>query len=149
MAWEYIKLTKAKFTVWQDNAVVVFKQPHNFPNSTITVYAESIEHKHNDTHVYAVFDDTLVDDQGVGLDRPEGESYDPSIIFTTKALAEADGLYEPEDKNGTSQYSVIPTSRGFKLVLDEETTATPYSVLPVGNRFRFVLDNVNTDYYNI
>jgi len=149
MGTRFIKLTKAKFTIWQANAVVVFKQPHNFPNSTITVYAESIEHKHNDTHVYAGFDDTLVDDQGVGLDRPVGEAYDPSIIFNTLALARADGLYEPEDKNGISKFSVLPTARGLKFALDEETTPTPYSVLPVGNKFRYVLDNVNTDYYNI
>jgi len=142
MAWKIIKLTVAEFAIWNPNAVVLFKGV--YPDSTITSYAEPNEHKHNDTHVYAVFDDSIA-----GLDRPVGESYDPSIIFNTLALAEADGMYSPEDKNGISQYSILPTSRGFKQALDEETTVTKYSVIPTVAGFRYVLDNVYMDYYNI
>jgi len=139
MAWKYIKLTTAQFIDWEANA------PSLVTGSDAATYAGTgIPHKHNSTHVYAAFDDDIA-----GLDRPYGESYDPSIIFATQALAEADGMYLAEDKNGVSQYSILPTNRGFKQALDEEATATKYSVIPTVAGFRYVFDNVYMDYYNI
>ena len=105
-----------------------------------TAYTDVQYNRHDDSVVYHAYDDSHPN-----FNTRLGEPYDPAIDFTQSG-ALSDNMYFNEDKNGISQYSVLPIGGVFSQVLDVEVTNTKFTGLPQDSIYGYNIDNIYGDY---